>query len=893
MPLETGTRIGAFEIVASIGAGGMGEVYRARDTRLGRDVALKILPQAVATDPARLARFRREAQLLAALNHPRIAAIYGIEESDGQVALALELVSGDDLSARVARGPVPVDDAIAIAGQIAEGLEAAHERGIVHRDLKPANVKLTAEGAVKLLDFGLAKAYDADAAAGTPADSATATRHATEPGMILGTAAYMSPEQARGQSVDKRADIWAFGVLLYEMLTGKRLFGGDTASDMLAAVLTREVDYSALPAATPPDVIGLIRRCLQRDATRRLRDIGEARLVLTDRDAIAPVGAVAPSRRAAWWPAIAAATTLAAIGAWTWQPRTSVQPAHLLTLGIDAGADTALAGVGWAGLNWVGATAVISPDGRRIVFIARGAGGGRWQLHSRRLDELRATALPGTDGAVAPFFSPDSRNVGFFARGQLMKVALDDGAVTAICPAEEARGGAWTQDGTIVFAPRPEGPLYRVSSGGGTPSQATTLDASAGETSHRWPEALPDGKGLLFTAHTESNASKPGAIVAWRPADGRRVVVLNAGLSPRYASSGHLLYVQEGRLFAAPFDVDGLRVTGAAVPVVDEVAHAVIHGGAQFSVSDAGLLAYRRSRGAERVLQWMDLAGQIQPLRSVPADYRELRLSPDGTRIALVIGEGAQSDIWVYDASRDTMTRLTFHPDNDWGPVWSPDGRHVAYGSWRRDVGAFNVFVHRSDGSGEPVRLTTSRRNQIPIDWHRSGRFLIVGERGDGSGFDQTLLPLEPAADGWTPGEARVLVATAANELAGNFSPDGRWVAYTSDESGRSEVYVQPFPAAGGRWQVSTEGAEWIEWPRNDQLLYGRSEEVVMTVAYHVAGNTLVAAKPRVWMRIPPGVAWTDPAQDLTRAAVIASPDPRRESFVLVVNFFERLRGRQ
>jgi WD40-like Beta Propeller Repeat len=347
---------------------------------------------------------------------------------------------------------------------------------------------------------------------------------------------------------------------------------------------------------------------------------------------------------------IAAATTLVAIAAiaWLWQARASVPPAQLLTLGIDVGADTALAGVGWAGLNWVGPTAVISPDGRRIVFIARGAGGGRWQLHSRRLDELRATALPGTEGAVAPFFSPDSRAVGFFARGQLMKVALDDGAVTAICPAEEARGGAWTQDGTIVFAPRPDGPLSRVSSGGGTPSQATTLDASTGEISHRWPEALPDGKGLLFTAHTESNASRPGAIVA-----------------------------------------------------------------------------------------------------------------------------------------------------------------------------------------------------------------------------------------------------TAANELAGNFSPDGRWVAYTSDESGRSEVYVQPFPGAGGRWQVSTEGAEWIEWPKNDQLLYGRSEEVVMTVAYHVAGNTLVAAKPRVWMRIPPGVAWTDPAPDLTRAAVIASPDPRRESLVLVVNFFERLLRRQ
>ena len=895
MRLEAGTRIGAFEILAAIGAGGMGEVYRARDTRLGRDVALKILPAEFAADPARLARFRREAQVLASLNHPRIAAIYGIEERERQVALALEFVDGDDLAVRIARGRLPVDEAIAIARQIAEGLEAAHERGIVHRDLKPANVKVTPDGAVKLLDFGLAKAYEGDAAssASSETESATLTRHATEAGVVLGTAAYMSPEQARGRPVDKRSDNWAFGVLLYELLTGTRLFSGDTASDTIANVLTRDVDYSALPAETPADVIMLIRRTLDRDVTRRLRDIGEARIVLGDTGAAASGATrLARPRARVSWRALAGVVALVAagsVGAWMSRRQPTV-PASMLTLGIDAGTDTTLAGAGWAGLHWVGPTAVISPDGTRLVFIARGEGGGRWQLYARRLDELRARALQGTEDAVAPFFSPDGHFVGFFARGELKKVALDDGTVTTIGKAEAARGGAWAEDGTIVFAPRPEGPLYRVPFQGGTPAQATKLER--GEISHRWPSALPGHAGFLFTAQSDASASRPSAIVAWNPADGTRTTVLAAGLSPRYVPTGHLLYVQEGRLFGVPFDPAQRRVTGAAALVTDDVADAVIHGGAQFSVSDTGLLVYRRSRGANRVLQWMDSAGQVRPLRSVAADYRELRLSADQTRACLVIGEGAQSDIWIYDAPRDTMTRLTFHPDNDWSPIWSPDERHIVYGSWRQEVGAFNLFVHRTDGSGEPLRLTTSRRGQLPVAWHPDGRHILVAQQGDGTGFDQVVLPVAPSADGsWTAGPPQPLAATVANELAGEFSPDGRWVAYVSDESGRSEVYVQPFPGPGGRWQVSTGGAEWIEWRTNDQLLYGRSEEVVMAVPYRVVAGTFVAGKPQVWMRIPQGMSWTDPARDGTGAAVIASQDQRPESLVLVVNFLERLRS--
>ena len=895
-----GTSIGPYRVLARLGEGGMGEVYRALDTRLGRHVALKILPEPLATDADRLARLRREAQVLASLNHSNIAAIYGVEEAEGRIALALELVEGEDLEARLARGPLAMDEAIAIARQIAEALENAHESGIIHRDLKPSNIKLTSDGAVKLLDFGLAKAFAGDTTKqASPSESPTLTRHATEGGMILGTAAYMSPEQARGKQVDKRTDIWAFGVVLYEMLAGRPLFKAETVSDTLAAVLTHDTDLSALPAGTPPAVRALIRRCLQRDAKLRLRDIGEARVTLSDPYADAdpaktgskPPEPIAPWRRTVAFGGLLILIALAGLLVQLAMSREQPAGAPPLTVGIDAGGDTPLAGVGWIGLRWVGPTAVLSPDGRLLAFIARGPSGGRWQLYTRRLDELQAKPLAGTDGAYAPFFAPDGRSIAFFASGRLMKVALNDGSVTIICPAEEARGGAWADDGTILFAPRPEGPLYRVSSNGGTPTPATTLDVASGEVTHRWPQALPGGKAFLFTAHTQANASGSGAIVAWTVADGRRTVVHPVGFFGRYAPSGHLLYLHDGKLFAAPFDLEGLQVTGRSVPIVEEVAHALINGTAQFSFSNTGLLVYRRGRSPDRLLQWMDQAGQVQPLRGVPADYQEVRFSEDGTRLVLVIGDGPQSDVWVYDIGGDTMSRLTFHPDNDWSPIWSPDGRHVVYGSWRADAGTFNLFLHRTDGSGEPMRLTTSRNFQLPIEWHPDGRQLLYAERRQQTGQDLMLLPLAPApGGGWTAGTPTPLLTSAANEMAGEFSPDGKWLAYTSDETGRSEVYVQPFPGPGGRWQVSTEGAEWVEWRANDQLLYGRSEEVVMAVPYRVVGRTFQAAKPRVWMRIPSGVSWVDPAPDSPRAAVIRSEDPRRESMVLIVNFFDRLR---
>lgn len=899
MPLQPGTRIGPYEILSALGAGGMGEVYRARDPNLRRDVAVKVLPDLVAADPVLLSRFEREVRALAALNHPNIAQIYGVERTGATPAFAMELVVGDTLGDRIARGPLAVAEALPIARQIAEALEAAHEAGIIHRDLKPANIKVRPDGTVKVLDFGLAKGLEAEPEPG-PAGTVTSLRTvgspgaATAHGIVLGTAAYMSPEQARGLPVDKRTDIWAFGVVLYEMLTGARPFDGDTMSDTLAAVLTGDADLSRLPRGVPAEVRGLIGRCLQRDVKWRLRDMGEARITLSASPDPGPNGlatrakpASSLQRRARLWIAVVLLVALAGLAPQWMRPRGDRTGQPLITVGIDSGGETPLAGVGWIGQHWVGPTSVLSPDGRQLAFIARGPAGGRWQLYVRRLDELQARPLIGTEGAYAPFFSPDGRSIGFFGGGRLMTVALGGGAVTAVCAAQDGRGATWTEDGTIVFAPRPEGPLYRVPAGGGTPEPATTLDRASGETSHRWPQALPGRAGLLFTATSGSTGSS--TIVVWSAS--RRRALVQSGLFGRYLAGDYLLYLQDGKLFSAPFDLERLELTGPPVVVVESVAHTAINGSAQFSLSDNGLLVYRRARSPHRVLQWMDPSGQVQPIRGLPANYQELRFSDTGTHLLLVIADGAQSDVWVYDLARDTIARLTFHPDNDWSPIWSPDGRHVVYGSWRADVGTFNLFLQRTDGTGEPVRLTTSRNGQLPIEWHPGGQYVLFSEQRPGTGQDLMLLSLERTPTGDVrAGRAAPVLQSAANESAGEFSPDGRWLAYASDESGRSEVFVQPFPGPGGRWQVSVEGAEWIEWRTNDQLFYGRSEEVVMAVPYRVDGRTFAAGKPRIWLRIPPGVSWVDPAPDSTRAAVIRTEDTRGDSVVLMLNFLDHLR---
>jgi len=536
----TGTRLGPYEIVSPLGAGGMGEVFRARDTKLNRDVAIKVLPAAFAQDSERVARFRREAQVLASLNHPNIAAIHGLEESEGVLALALELVEGDDLAERLTRGAFPVDEAIAIAKQIAEGLEAAHEKGIVHRDLKPANLKLTREGTVKILDFGLAKAYEGEPTAdGALSQSPTMSRQMTEAGVIFGTAAYMSPEQARGTTVDKRADIWAFGVVLFEMLTGKRLFTGETVSDTLAAVLRQEIDWKTLPASTPPGLRRLLERCLDRDSKGRLRDIGEARIALEERLGTPDAARASSGSRALPWFLALALALVSALALWALWGRMP-QPGPPLRLSAELGADASLS-------TEYGPAAILSPDGRLLAFVASQGADGRPRLHLRRLDQLDAAPLSGTEGARDPFFAPDGEWIAFFADAKLKKVSVSGGAAVTICDAEDDRGGTWAEDGTIFFTPSAQkGGLSRVASAGGTPQTLTTPDPASQERTHRWPQALPGGKSVLYTAHSVvGNYEDASLVVHTLEGDTRKVLhrawPLPSERPPGLHSRGHAL----------------------------------------------------------------------------------------------------------------------------------------------------------------------------------------------------------------------------------------------------------------------------------------------------------------------------------------------------------------
>ncbi len=891
MTLSPGTRLGPYEIVSPLGAGGMGEVFRARDTKLNRDVAIKVLPAAFARDSARVARFRREAQLLASLNHPHIAAIHGLEESAGVVALALELVEGEDLNERMKRGAIPVEESVAIAKQIADGLEAAHERGIVHRDLKPANLKITREGAVKILDFGLAKAYGGEgeaAAGGLLSQSPTMSRQMTEAGLIIGTAPYMSPEQARGGTVDRRADIWAFGVVLFEMLTGKRLFTGETVSDTLAAVLRQEIDWKALPASTPPGLSRLLERCLDRDSKKRLRDIGEARVALEQ-----PLGtpenvrASSGGRVLPW--IIALCATIAALALWApW--RAAPEPPLPRRLSAELGAAVSLS-------TGLGPAAILSPDGRLLAFVATQGTEGRPQLYLRRLEQLDAAPLSGTEGAYDPFFSPEGEWIAFFVDEKLKKIPVSGGAVITLCDAD-GRGGSWAENGTIVFSDEEGLGLSRVSSAGGTPSTLTKPDPASQEQTHRWPQVLPGGKGVLLTAGNPGNF-EPASLVVHSLEGDTRKLVHRGGYHGRYLPSGHLVFIHENTLFAAPFDLDRLELTGPPVPALAGVAARPSNGGAQFAFSLDGTLVYQRGDiDRATTIQWMDGEGKHQPLRAAPGVYTGIRFSPDGGRLALSIVESMNTDVWVYEWGRDTLSRLTFDPGPDFGPVWTPDGRRIAFSSRRAD-GAGNLYWQRADGTGEAERLTESKNLQVPTSWHPSGKLLAFAQGNPQGGWDILILPLQgDEASGWKPGKPTVFLNGPFIEWQPAFSPDGRFLAYTSNESGRSEVYVRPFPGPGGKWQVSTAGGSMPTWSQSrGELFYHGEDERILVAAYTVEGESLRSEKPRVWSpELVPlrGNRTYDLHPDGERVAVLkASGDEdeaRRDKVVLIQNFFDELR---
>ena len=907
MPLSPGTRLGSYEIAGELGAGGMGEVYRARDTRLHREVAIKIVPASVAGDADRLARFAREAQVLASLNHPGIAQIYGLVDVPAHSdiaaghasALAMELVEGEDLAARIARGPLPFDEALAIARQIAEALEYAHERGIIHRDLKPANIKVLPDGAVKVLDFGLAKAVDPAASGIAPVSGATITTPAvTNVGVILGTAAYMSPEQARGKPVDRRADIWALGAVFFEMLSGRRTYDGETVTETIAKVITETPDWDLLPTATPAAIRRLLRRCLQKDPRSRFQAAGDVRLEIDEYLAApqADAAAAAPSKsrtaRMLPWAIAAAAMLISALAIWSpWRP--PADEPSTIRLDVRLGAGEALA----VDNDNDGALAVLSPDGRTLVYA--GTQDSVRRLYLRRLDTLDSTPLSGTEGALSHFFSPDGRWVGFFANGMLKKVATSGGAPVAIAPAANGRGGTWAADDTIVFAPGTTSGLQRVSAAGGTPVDITMMQAN--ERSHRWPAFLPDGGAVLFIRQDENTSYDDGVIEAVRPDTKERKILVRGGTFPQYLSSGHLVYVRENTLFAVPFDAQRLEVTGSPQAVVSGVLASRGTGGgfgdgaAQVAFSTNGTMAYIAGSSPSQFSRLVIVNRSGQPVyrHAEAREFRDPRFSPDGSRVALQASEGNSYHIYILDPDRATMTRVTFDGTTNGFPLWSPDGTRLAYFSDRLR-GGLNIFLGRSDGTGEPEMLTTGTSVFVPTSFSPDGRLIAGMEQASSNMFDVFVLSVSDKR--LTP-----FAATPAAELMPEFSPTGKWIAYQSNESGAHDVYVRAYPGPGGKVQISSGGGAMPVWTKQGrELIYigGPTSNRLMAVSVDVRGGTLQAGKPQVLFEIPvarpSNARWYDVTRDGDRFAVLVAEDEtsiaRRTHVTLVFNLFDDLR---
>ena len=834
MPLSAGTHLGPYEILAPIGSGGMGEVYKARDTKLDREVAIKVLPAALARDPERLARFEREAKVLASLNHPNIAQIYGIEETDSGRALVMELAPGHTLA-----GPHPLSEALRIAAQIAEALEAAHDKGIVHRDLKPANDMITPAGAVKVLDFGLAAVTQPSAASGDPHNSPTLTMGATQAGMILGTAGYMAPEQAAGQAVDKRADIWSFGVILYEMLTGQRLFTGDSVAHILADVLRAPIDFDKLPAATPRAIRDLVKRCLDRDVKTRLRDIGEARIAIQNVGTEPEVAALAPSqpRHRSWLPWCIAAFLLLALTPanilhFREQPpeapvvRTFIPPPEKTTFKTGEG-------------NPQGPLA-LSPDGKRMVFSA-GVSDGKDQLWVRSLDALTAKPLPGTEGAMHPFWSPDSKFIGFFGGGKLKKVDVNGGPPITLCDAPLGRGGTWSQDGVILFSPNGREPLHQVSAAGGVSSPVTELDRARGENTHRWPWFLPDGWHFVYSADTVRGSAAAAAIrVASIDSLGADSKVVVEALSNAVYAQGHLLFLREDTLVAQPFDLKRLVTTGEAVPIAENVQSTGAQRRGIFSVSGNGLLAYMSGRQIGNRLDWFDRSGkQVAMLGDAGALNYVMHFSPDRKSVAVSIVDPATGswDIWLYDVSRGLRTRFTFDQASELEAVWSPDGKSIIFDSNRK--GTADLYRKASSGDDAEELLYADKLDKSPKSWSPDGKFLLfTANGGPKTGYDNWVLPLT--------GERKPFpfAQTTLNERNGQFSPDGRWIAYQSDESQRNEIYVALFNGSAGapvgKRQISTTGGAYPRWRRDGkELFYIAPDRRLMAAEVSVKGSTL------------------------------------------------------
>jgi len=837
-----GTELAHYRITEKLGAGGMGEVWRAEDTKLGREVALKVLPEEFAKDPERMARFEREAKVLASLNHPNIATLYGLEsvasgtetETGAEtVFLAMELVEGEDLSERIKRGPVPVEEAVAIALQIAEALEAAHEQGIVHRDLKPANIKLRQDGTVKVLDFGLAKAWDQEGPDPGLSLSPTVTTHATAAGLILGTAAYMSPEQAAGTPADRRADIWSFGVVLWEMLSGRKLFEGETVSHVLASVLKDEIDVDVVPADTPAHLRMLIGRCLRRNPKQRLQAIGDARIALEEPMEVfggGTVSAASASQTARFRLVSMAGWAVAALGL-------AAATVMLVTLGepdpvrvyrtsIPPPEDTSfhLAAISPG-------AATVSPDGTRVVFSARDDDGAV-RLFLRALDQPEAIVMSGTEGAQFPFWSPDSRWVAFFTQrdGTLKKADASGGPPITICDAQNGKGGSWGVDGDIVFAPNASTPLHTVPSSGGESKPITEIDRSR-HNSHRHPRFLPDGRHVLYLARGV-NAAESAVMIASLDGGEDRELMRNV-VQAEYAT-GQLFFVRDQTLMAQPFDAKKLEFAGEAKPIAEQALTIPAAAFGVYSVSLAGILTYHVG-AIEAVVApvWYDRTGREIERLGDPGEYNTVALSADNRSAAFTVTPGVSGtiDIWTYDLSRDLKTRFTFDDATDYLPLWAPDNQAIAFASDRD--GSMQIYGMGIGGVEGAELLVASDTDVTPRSWSPDGRWLVYSKESEETAVDIWAVDLES-------GEPLQLRAQRGVEVPGGISPDGRWLAYFSDESGRFEVYVTPFPNAGRRWQASTDSGVFPFWREDGrELVYQRFDGRLMSVEVDLGADSV------------------------------------------------------
>ena len=841
MPLDSGTRLGPYEVLAPLGAGGMGEVYRARDPRLGREVAIKVLPSGVSADPERLRRFEQEARAAAALNHPNILAVHDIGRHDEAPYIVSELLEGETLRERLTGTALPLRKAVEYAVQMAHGLAAAHEKGITHRDLKPENVFVTGEGRVKILDFGLAKLTQAEPALSAMSALPT-TPPETLPGVVLGTIGYMSPEQVRGQAADYRSDIFAFGVILYEMLSGRRAFHRDTAIETMSAILKEDPpDLPVTERHMPPALARIVDRCLEKNPAARFKsadDLGFALEALSSQseysEARAALADVAPrgSRQRWRWIAAgaisgAAVAALAVGGMGYLESPPADTPAYRTSILPGPG-------VSLTALLTPNARFALSPDGRRLAFVGVEAGGAV-RLWVQSLDSVSPQPLPGTEGAAMPFWSADSRFVGFYAGGKLKTIDVAGGPPSTLVDVSGSPGASWNADGTILFALfGPGNPLRRISASGGQPSPASTLNTDEGETQHWFPFFLPDGRHFLYLAigTKTGGPNTPNGIYVTALDSNERTLLVPGGSSPMYAR-GYLFFLREQTLMAQPFDVERLELTGDAAPLAEHVTvggQSGMAGG--FSLSATGVLAYQTGPAGVggqgnpiTQLLWFDRSGKPIGTLGESAAHADLQLTPDGSRLAVSLFDGTRGsrDIWLFDVARGLRTRFTFEAVDEFSSAWSPDGSRVILNARRKTN--LDLYVKPSSGAGAEEELLTDGLDKFPLDWSPDGRFLLYQVFAPKTGLDLWVLPL------FGDRKPLPLVNTPFSEGGGQFSPDGRWIAYMSNESGRPEVYVAPFPGPGGKWQISTTAGNWPRWKRDGAEIF-----------YLGPNNTLIAA---------------------------------------------------